>query len=191
MLKSRSNWNLVPLPALGTRRGRGGGVLRLQDLTRKRDKLFTHLNLHQTNQQVGQFTFWSTLGARTSHGQLWTYLIHHGPDSREAITFPHIVYSAPLHGGHIQMAFCLGTPTWESRNCLETVPVWTLGTLVAHNSLLKPSIGMRSKANLQFSLKAFQWCVALCMHAPGSGRFLTFSGRESNCQFDSRPFFHT
>jgi hypothetical protein len=33
---------------------------------------------------------------------------------------PLIVYSAPLHGAHIQMVFCLGTPEWESRNC----PSW-------------------------------------------------------------------
>jgi hypothetical protein len=34
-----------------------------------------------------------------------------------------------------------------------------------------------------------QWCVALYLHTLGSGRFPTFSGRESNWQFDSRPFF--
>ncbi len=156
------------------------GVLRLRDQTRKRDKLFTYSNLHHTNQQVGQFTFWNTLGATTRHGQLQTHLTHHGPDAGEATTFPHIVYFAPLHEGHIQMAFCPGT-----------VPVWTPKTLTAHNSLLKPLIGMRSKANFQLSSRAFQRCVALRLHAPGLGRFLTFSGRESNCQFDSRPFFRT
>jgi hypothetical protein len=34
----------------------------------------------------------------------------------EATTFPHIVYSAPLRGSGIQMAFCPGTPKWESQN---------------------------------------------------------------------------
>ncbi len=33
-----------------------------------------------------------------------THLTHHGPDSREATTFPHIVYSTPLRRGYIQMA---------------------------------------------------------------------------------------
>ncbi len=33
------------------------------------------------------------------------YLTHHGPDSREATTFPHIVFSAALRWGYIQMAF--------------------------------------------------------------------------------------
>jgi hypothetical protein len=32
-----------------------------------------------------------TLGVGTSHGQPWTHLTHHGPDSGEATTFPHIV----------------------------------------------------------------------------------------------------
>jgi hypothetical protein len=57
------------------------------------------------------------LGARTSHGQLWTHKTHHGLDSGEANTFPHIVFYAPLDDTCIQMAFCPGTPKEESRNC--------------------------------------------------------------------------
>jgi hypothetical protein len=57
------------------------------------------------------------LGAKTSHGQLWTHKTHHGPDLGEATTFPHIVLSMPLHGTCIQMAFCPKTPKEESRNC--------------------------------------------------------------------------
>jgi hypothetical protein len=59
----------------------------------------------------------NTLGARTSHRQLWTHKTHHSPDSGEATTFPHIVFSALLHCTHARMAFCLGTPKVESRNC--------------------------------------------------------------------------
>jgi hypothetical protein len=63
-----------------------------------------------------------------------THKTHHGPDSGEATTFPHIVFSATLHGGYIQMALFIGTPKLESRNCLEIVPVgvpglWALITL--------------------------------------------------------------
>ncbi len=57
------------------------------------------------------------LGATTSHGQLSIHKTHHGLDSREATTFPHIVFSTPLHDTYIQMAFCSGTPKEESRNC--------------------------------------------------------------------------
>jgi len=48
----------------------------------------------------------------------WTHLTHHGPDSGEATTFPHIVFSAALGEGYIQMALFLGTPKEESRNYL-------------------------------------------------------------------------
>ncbi len=53
---------------------------------------------------------------------IWTHLTHHGPDSGEAITFPHIVFSAAPREGYIQMALFPGTPKLESRNCPETVP---------------------------------------------------------------------
>jgi hypothetical protein len=35
---------------------------------------------------------------------------HHGPDSREATTFPHIVFSTSHRGGYIRMAHFVGTP---------------------------------------------------------------------------------
>jgi hypothetical protein len=69
---------------------------------------------------------------------------HHGPDSGEATTFPHIVYSATLHGGYIQMALFPGTPKLESRNC----PRWSPETLGARNSRLPGLIATRSKPNL-------------------------------------------
>ncbi len=46
---------------------------------------------------------------------------HHGLDSGEATTFPHIVFSASLCWGYIQMALFPGTPKLESQNCPETV----------------------------------------------------------------------
>ncbi len=52
---------------------------------------------------------------------------HHGPDSGEATTFPHIVFFAPLCRAYIQMALFPGTPKLESRNCSETVPIGVLG----------------------------------------------------------------
>jgi hypothetical protein len=56
----------------------------------------------------------NTFGVRMSHGQTQTHKTHHGPDLGEATTFPLIVYYVPLHKAHIQMAFCPGTPKWES-----------------------------------------------------------------------------
>jgi hypothetical protein len=48
---------------------------------------------------------------------------HHGPDSGEATTFPHIVFSVPHFGDYIQMALFPRTPKLESRNCPEIIPV--------------------------------------------------------------------
>jgi len=56
-----------------------------------------------------------------------THKTHHGLDSREATTFPHIIFFAPLRGGYIQMARFPETPKLESRNCLEIVLVGVPG----------------------------------------------------------------
>jgi hypothetical protein len=70
---------------------------------------------------TNQTTSWlvhglGTFGAKTHHGQTRTHKTHHDLDLGEATTFPLIVYYVPLHGGHIQMAFCPMTPKWESQN---------------------------------------------------------------------------
>jgi hypothetical protein len=52
-----------------------------------------------------------------------THKTHHGPDSRKATTFPHIVFSAAPRRSYIRMAHFPGTPKLESRNCPETVQV--------------------------------------------------------------------
>jgi len=54
------------------------------------------------------------------------YLTHHGPDSGEATTFPHIVFSAFHRGGYIRMVLFLGTPKLESRNYPE-LESWDFG----------------------------------------------------------------
>ncbi len=86
---------------------------------------------------------------------------------------------------HIQMVFCPGIAKWESRNR----PSWDSHDFGAHEFTSKPSIEMNSEAKLQLLLRAFQRYVAHHLQISKLGRFLTFSGRESNCQFDSQPFF--
>jgi hypothetical protein len=83
------------------------------------------------------------------------------------------------------MALFPGTPEMESRSC----PGWSPETLDADISRFQSQIAMRSEAKLYLSLRAFQRRVALSNRTSGRGRFSTFSGRELNCQFDSRPFF--
>jgi hypothetical protein len=114
---------------------------------------------------------------------------HHGPDSR--VCHHHTPYSilcdAPwgLHPN--------GTNSRDSRNGVPKLsrnrPGWSPGTLKAHNSRLRDRIVTRSKPNLYPSSRSFQRRIALPIRTSRRGRFPTFSGRESNCQFDSRPFF--
>ncbi len=86
-------------------------------------------------------------GVGTSHWQPWTHLTHHGPDSGEATTFPHIVYSATFHRGYIQMALFPGTPKLESRNCLEIVSVGVPGLW----ELIIPDCRVRSQRGVNQS----------------------------------------
>jgi hypothetical protein len=100
-------------------------MLELWDGTKKSDKQLIYSLEFVSNQPTSWLVqCWNTFGARTNHGQPRTHKTHHGPDSGEATTFPHIVYFAPLHKAHIQMVFCPGTPKgkswnyqgWNSRN---------------------------------------------------------------------------
>jgi len=72
------------------------------------------------------------------------YLTHHGPDSGEATTFPHIVFSAALCRGYIQMAFFPRLSRWSP----ETVLGWSPGTLDGHSSSPQARIGTNFKPKL-------------------------------------------
>ncbi len=143
------------------------------------------MNLHPKTNHKGLVNIREHLWVLGQATGIWTHLTHHGPDSGEATTFPLIVFSAALRRGYIQMAIFLGTPKLESRNC----PGWSLRTLGAHISRLQSWIATRSEPKLYPSSRSFQRRVTLSNMMSGRGRFPTFSGRESNCQFDSRPFF--
>jgi hypothetical protein len=163
------SWDLEGAPDFQHLKGVEGRVrspeIRLGRRTRR-----SSLNLH-----AKQTTRWLVhirghpwvLGQTT--GTL-THKTHHGPDLGEATTFPHIVFSATLGGGYIQMALFPGTPKLESRNCPEIVPKlsrncpgwspeivpklsrncpgWSPGTLGTHNSLLQSLIATRSEPKL-------------------------------------------
>jgi hypothetical protein len=117
---------------------------------------------------------------------------HHGPDSAVShhLTPYSILCDTPRHP-RPNVTFSrnsrdsrVGVPKL-SRNC----PGWSPRTLGAHNSQLQSLIATRSKPNLYFSARSFQRRIALSIRRSGRGRFSAFSGWESNCQFDSRPFF--
>ncbi len=161
------------------------GVLRLWDQTRKRDKLFTYSNRIKPTNKLDSSHSRAPLVLGQAMGNTGLTQLTTARTRGKPPPFP-IQY-------YLQLS-TKATSEWHffpglSRRSPETIPVWTPGTLGIHNVLLKPQIGMRSEAILQFSLRVFQRHVALLLQTSDAGRFQTFSGRESNCQFDSRPFF--
>ncbi len=102
-----------------------------------------------------------------------THKTHNGPDSGEATTFPHIVFSATLHRGYIQMALFPGTPKLESRNCTETIPVRVLGLW----ALIAPDFRVWSWRGLNQSCSPRQDLSNSMSHSQ-------FGGQE---EVDSRP----
>ncbi len=161
------------------------GVLKLRDGIKKSDKLqlLTRTCIKPTNKLVSSLSGTPLMLRQTTNSRLtklttaWTQ----GKPPPSPIQYSLRFSVAPT----FKWFFVPGFP----RKNPEIVLVWTPKTLRDHNSLVKPLIRIRSTANLQLSSRTFQWCVAFHLHALGSDRFLTFSGRKSNCQFDSRPFF--
>jgi hypothetical protein len=160
-------------------------MLELRDGTRKNwQASATHTDLHKTN------TRWlvpsrSTFGVRTSHGQLgfirFTTAQTWGKPPPSPLYY--ILYLSM--GATSKWHFVPGLPSGS----LEISKLGTSVTLGAHNFLCRPPIDIRSEEKLYPFSRAFQWYMAHYLHASKSGQFLTFSGRESNSQFDSRPFF--
>ncbi len=71
---------------------------------------------------------------------------------------------------------------------LEIAQTRTPMTLESHNFANRPWIEVQSKTKLQAFLRTFQRYVTRCLQISKLGRFPTFSGQESNWQFDSQPF---
>jgi len=99
--------------SLGIRLGRGTRRSSSNQHPKQTTKWLVHIREHP----------W-VLGQAT--GTL-THKTHHGPNSGEATTFPHIVFSAAPRGSYIQMPLFPGTPKLESWNCPEIVPVGVPG----------------------------------------------------------------
>ncbi len=122
----------------------------------------------------------------------WTPLTHHGPDSGVSHHLtPYSILCDTLRHPRPNVTF--SRDSWDSwvgvPKLSRNYPGWSPGTLGAHNSRLQSLIATRSKPNLYPTSRSFQRRIALSIWRLERGRFPTFSGRESNCQFDSRPFF--
>jgi len=104
---------------------------------------------------------------------------HHDPDSGEATTFPHIVFSAPPRWGYIQMALFPGTPKLESRNCPETV----LGGVPRLWEVITPDCQVWSRRGLNQTCSP---CWDLFNYVSRS----QFGGREEVNSNGSSGYFH-
>ncbi len=142
----------------------------------------------KTNHKVLNSHSGTPLGVGTSHG-------HFGPQDTPRPGLggshhfpPYSILYATSPSLHPNDSFSrdsqVGVPKL-SRNC----PGWSPETLGAHNSRLQSLIATRFEPNVQPSSRSFQRRIALTIRRSRRGRFPTFSGRESNCTFDSRPFF--
>jgi hypothetical protein len=100
----------------GTRKGVKGRA-RSSGIRLGRGTRLSSLNLHPKPTTKGLVRIREHLWVLGQAIGTLTHLTHHGPDSGEATTFPHIVFFALLRGGYIQMALFPGTPKLESRNC--------------------------------------------------------------------------
>ncbi len=109
-------------------------MLELWDGTKKKSTSLNYAYRPTQNQHKVVSEPWATQ----------THKTHHGSDLGEATTFPLIVYSATLHEGHIQMAFCPKTPKWSPKIPTTQIPA----TLEVHNFACRPSIVMRFKAQV-------------------------------------------
>ncbi len=128
---------------------------------------------------TNQTTSWlmqslNIFNAKIHHKQIRIHKTHHGPDLREATTFPVIVDSVLGHRTSTQMAFCPRTPKWESRNSQS----WNIRNFGGVYFVCRPQIEMNFEAKFQPFWRAFRRYVACHLCTKKSGRFLTFSGRE-------------
>jgi hypothetical protein len=131
------------LPALSTRRGRRACWSSGMGLGRVISYSLTRTCIKPTNKLVSShFGTPLVLGQATGNfGLTWlTTARTRGKPPPSPIYYTLCFFVAPTS----EWLFVPRLP----RGSLEIVPVWTLGTLHDHNSLLRPPIGMRSKANL-------------------------------------------
>jgi hypothetical protein len=136
----------------GIRLGRGTRRSSLNLHPKQTTKWLVHIREHP-----------SVLGQAT--GTL-THKTHHGPDSGEVTTFPHIVFSAMLHGGYIQMALFPGTLNLEFRNCPRTIPVGVSGLW----SLITPDFRVWLQQGLNQSYSPRQDLSNAMWHSQFGGR---------------------
>ncbi len=184
MLNCGRRRNLVPLPASSTKGGERG-VLKAPGLDQEE---------RQATQLFGPASKTNHKVLRTHSSSFWCW-------DKPRATLDSFDSPRPGLGGshHLPLysIFCVrprrlhpnGIFSRDSQSGIPKLSRFGLpGLWVNITSCLDLRSG-RGQPNLQPSSRAFQCHVALHLMTLDSGRFPTFSGRKSNYQFDSRPFF--
>jgi hypothetical protein len=113
-LRKVGTWG--PFSTFGTKRGVEGRARSLR-IKLGRGTRLSSLNLHPKPITRGLVSIREHPWVLGQAIDTLTHKTHHGPNSGEATTFPHIVFSASHRGGYIRMALFPGTPKEESQNC--------------------------------------------------------------------------
>jgi hypothetical protein len=79
----------------------GKGVAKSPGIRLRRGTRLSSLNLHPKTNHIRLVSIWEHLWVLGQAKGTLTHNTHHGPDSGEATTFPHIVYFAALRWGYI------------------------------------------------------------------------------------------
>ncbi len=147
--------------------------------------IFTYSNLHPTNHKLVnimlQHLWWwdkprATLDSQDSPRPR-IERSHHLP--------PYSIFCASPQSSHPNDLFVLGLPKGSPETAKVGLPQ-LCGTITSCLNL-RLGWGRKQSFSSRWELSNGVW-HSIYTHEK-LGRFLTFCGRESNCQFDSRPFF--
>ncbi len=163
-LKTAKEKELGRAPQLAALRGQKGVLNFKMGLGRLTSNPLTHTDLHKPSNKLVSVR-WSTLVHERTKGK-------HGLTK---LTTARTWGKSPP--SPLQYTLCLATGLTPKCHFVPGLPsgnpkipkVGTPATLGAHDFVCKPSIEMKSKAQLQPSSKAFQWYVARHLHTRKSG----------------------
>jgi len=126
---------------------------------------------------------WNILSTWMNHRQTRIHKIDHNWTWGKPPPSPYNIFFVPSHKVSTQMSFCLWTPKLGvlKFSNLKFMQLWKPITLCAD---LRLKWGMKQSCSPHR-----QWYVAHHLHTRKLGKFSTFSGWESNWQFDFWPFF--
>jgi len=116
---------------------------------------------------------------------------HHGPDSGEATTFPHIVFSAPRFRDYIEWLFFPGLPSWSP----EIIPKLSRVESRDYWELITPDCKVRSRRGLNQTCSPRRGLSNAVSHSPFGDREevdsrLLVVGSQTDSLTPSLPFAH-